>query len=116
MFEQSPKEETLSIIKELEVNPKATQRVLSDKLGISLGKINYLLKALIKKGLIKVENFSTRPGKLGKIHYYLTARGIEEKLRLMQVFLKKKEAEYFMMKKACGELAADKAKQEAIKL
>ena len=116
MFEQAPKEETLFIIKELETNPKATQRVLSDKLGISLGKTNYLLKALIKKGLIKVENFSTKPGKLGKIHYYLTARGIEEKFRLMQIFLKKREAEYLTMKQEWDKFAVEKAKELAVKL
>jgi len=98
MLEQHPKEEILSIIKEIESDPTATQRVLSEKLGISLGKINYLLKALIKKGLIKVRNFSNNPGKLGKIQYYLTKEGLEHKMHLMYHFLKKKETEYNNMR------------------
>jgi DNA-binding Lrp family transcriptional regulator len=68
MIEQPPKEEILHIIKEIEIDPSATQRALSGRLGISLGKTNYFLKELIKKGVIKVKNFSTRPGKLGKIN------------------------------------------------
>ncbi len=116
MFEQDTKEEVLHIIKEIELTPASTQRTLSGKLGISLGKTNYLLQALIKKGLIKVENFSSKPGKLGKIHYYLTAKGIEEKLRLMQVFLKRKEAEYLTMKQEWDKFAVEKAKELAVKL
>ncbi len=98
MNEQPPKEETLFIINELEANPNATQRILSNKLGISLGKTNYLLKELIKKGLIKVKNFSNNPGKMQKIHYYLTKNGLEEKMRLMQHFLKRKKEEYNRIK------------------
>jgi len=93
------KEENLLIIKELEAQPSVTQRHLSSKLGISLGKTNYLLKELIKKGLVKVRNFSDNPGKLGKIHYYLTKEGLEHKVQLMQYFLKEKEAEYNQFKK-----------------
>lgn len=100
MIEQiTPKEETLSIIKEIEAQPAATQRNLSDKLGISLGKINYLIKELIKRGIIKVRNFSDNPGKLGKIQYYLTKDGLEHKLWLMQHFLNAKEAEYNQFKR-----------------
>jgi len=99
MLKQPPKEEILSIIKEIELDPTSTQRALSEKLGISLGKINYLLKELVKKGLIKVRNFSNNPGKLGKIHYYLTKEGLEHKMHLMYHFLKKKEAEYNNMRK-----------------
>ncbi len=114
MFEQTPKEEILHIIKEIEINPASTQRTLSQSLGISLGKTNYLLKELIKKGLIKVKNFSTRPGKLGKINYYLTKRGLQEKMRLMQLFLKRKEVEHFMMKQEWDKLAVDRTKRFAI--
>ena len=94
MFEQTPKEEILSIIKEIESDPTATQRALSQRLGISLGKINYLLQELIKKGLVKVRNFSKNSGKLGKIQYYLTTQGLEHKMHLMHHFLNKKETEY----------------------
>lgn len=104
MSEQPPKEEILSIIKEIELNPAATQRELSQRLGISLGKINYMLKELIKKGLIKARNFSNNPGKLGKIQYYLTKEGLEHKMHLMQHFLRKKEAEYNNIRKEWEDL------------
>ena len=95
--QKTPKEEELSIIKELEANPAASQRDVSKKLGISLGKTNYLLRELIRKGIIKGESFSTNPGKLRKIRYLLTPEGLEEKMRLISHFLKKKEAEYKLL-------------------
>ena len=94
MNEHTPKEEILHIIKEIENNSAATQRVLSGKLGISLGKTNYLLKALIKKGIIKYKIFSSNPDKMRKIQYGLTKKGIEERVKLIQYFLKIKEEEY----------------------
>lgn len=94
MVEQAPKEEVLFIIKEIEANPATTQRVLSDNLGISLGKTNYLLKELIEKGLIKAKNFSHNPGKLKKINYLLTEKGLKEKMRFTYHFLQRKETEY----------------------
>ena len=97
MIEQA-QEEALSVIKEIETNPATTQRAVSKKLGISLGKTNYLLKELIQKGIIKGESFSTNPGKLRKISYLLTPKGLEEKTRLTYHFLKKKEAEYNKLK------------------
>ena len=97
MIEQT-NEETLCIIREIEINPVVTQRSVSKKLGISLGKTNYLLKQLIAKGLIKGESFSNNPGKLKKIGYLLTFKGFEERMRLTQYFLKKKEGEYKALK------------------
>ncbi len=97
MFEQV-QEEALSIIQEIESNPAATQRAVSKKLGISLGKTNYILKELIKRGIVKGEYFSTHPGRLRKISYLLTPQGFEEKMRLTYHFLKKKEAEYKILK------------------
>ena len=97
MIEQA-QEEALSVIKEIETNPATTQRSVSKKLGISLGKTNYLLKELIAKGLIKGESFSANPGKLKKISYILTAKGFEEKMRLTYHFLKIKEMEYKLLK------------------
>lgn len=109
MFEQPPKEEILSIIKELETSPAASQRSISEKLGISLGKTNYLLKELVKKGLIKAKNFSNNPGKIRKINYIITKRGIEEKLRLTQHFLRKKELEYNLLKQEWEQLVPEKS-------
>jgi EPS-associated MarR family transcriptional regulator len=98
MIEQPPKEETLFIIKELEAKPNITQRDLSSRLNISLGKTNYLLRELVLKGFIKVKNFTDNPRKLRKIHYLLTEKGVEEKFHLLQHFLKRKEVEYNKLK------------------
>lgn len=97
MIEQT-KEESLSVINEIEANPAITQRAVSKKLGISLGKTNYILRELIKRGMVKGESFSTNPGKLKKISYLLTPKGFEEKMRLIYHFLQKKEAEYKILK------------------
>lgn len=97
MIEQA-REEALSVIKEIEANPSITQRAVSKKLGISLGKTNYLLRELIAKGMIKGESFSANPGKLKKISYALTPKGFEEKMRLTYHFLRKKEMEYRLLK------------------
>jgi len=99
------KEENLIIIKEIEAQPVVTQRDLSKKLSISLGKINYLLNALIKKGFIEVKNFSANPGKLNKLHYHLTKEGLEYKISVTQHFLKEKEAEYNQLKQEWEQLA-----------
>jgi len=72
--------------------------------NVSLGKTNYLLKELIKKGFIKAQDFSHNTGKLRKINYLLTKEGVEEKLRLTHYFLKTKEQEYNIMKKEWEEL------------
>jgi len=68
-------------------------------LNISLGKTNYLLRELIKKGMLKVKNFSEDKEKVRKAKYILTKKGFEEKLRLALYFLKKKENEYLELKK-----------------
>ena len=98
MTEQPKKEETLFIFKELEANPNSTQRDISSRLNISLGKTNYLLHELILKGFIKVKNFTGNPGKLRKIRYFLTEKGLEEKFKLLKHFLQIKEIEYNKLK------------------
>jgi len=98
MTEQLQKEETLFIFKELEANPNTTQRDLSTRLNISLGKTNYLLRELILRGFIKAKSFTSNPGKLRKIQYLLTEKGLQEKLRLVKHFLQIKELEYNQLK------------------
>lgn len=107
MNEHPPKEETLYIIKEIENNSAITQRNISDKLGISLGKTNYLLNALIEKGIVKYKSFSANPGKIKKIQYSLTKKGLEERMRLMRLFLKIKEDEYNKIKQEWENLHAN---------
>ena len=98
MPEQPQKEETFFILKELEANPNTTQRDLSRRLNISIGKTNYLLHELILKSFIKVKRFTGNPGKLRKFQYLLTEKGLEEKFRLIKHFLQIKEVEYNQLK------------------
>jgi len=104
-------EETLLLMSEIHKTPNLTQRGISLKLNISLGKTNYLLRKLVEKGIVKIKNFSLRPDKLGKIRYYLTKKGIDEKLELTHYFFKKKEDEYNRLKKEWEELVLSKEKE-----
>ena len=74
-------------------SPTASQRSLALALGISLGKTNFLLRELLKKGLVKAENFRRSDNKLAYL-YLLTPSGVVAKARLTQVYLQRKEAEY----------------------
>ena len=87
------KEEALRIFREINRSPEMTQREFSSRLGISLGKVNFLINALIQKGFVKVENFKKSSSK-SKYLYCLTPRGIEEKSRMTYLFLKRKMREY----------------------
>jgi len=81
----------------LEKNPEATQREIAEELGVSLGKINYCLSALIEKGLVKARNFTNSNNKAAYA-YLLTPRGIEEKAKVTVQFLKRKMDEYESLK------------------
>ena len=81
------------LLRKIQNNPNSTQRELAKDLGFSLGKLNYCLKALKEKGLIKIKNFKKSPKKINYI-YVLTPLGITTKTRLTVVFMKKKLAEY----------------------
>lgn len=86
-------EESLMLMRVIAANPRMTQRELSVNLGLSLGKINFLIKAMIEKGFIKADNFKNSNNKIAYL-YYLTPRGIEEKSKITYHFLKRKMAEY----------------------
>ncbi len=81
----------------LEDNPDISQREIAQKLGISLGGINYCLNALITIGHIKIHNFNKNPKKIGYM-YLLTPKGISEKVKLTSGFLKRKMEEYEALK------------------
>ena len=83
----------LKVLRHLENDPKITQRELAKELGVSLGKANYCLKALIDRGLIKTGNFKNSNCKSAYL-YILTPKGIEEKSRITLHFLKRKIEEY----------------------
>lgn len=92
------KEDTLQLMKEVEINPAQNQRLLSKKLNVSLGKVNYLIKELARKGIIEIVNFSTKPGKAKKLKYILTPKGMQRKITLTGHFLTIKENEYKRLK------------------
>jgi EPS-associated MarR family transcriptional regulator len=83
----------LRILRLIEELPETSQRELARKLGVSLGKTHYLLKALLQKGLVKVNNFRRSDNKRAYA-YFLTPRGFAAKLDLTKAFLCHKEAEY----------------------
>ena len=87
-----------NVLRKIKNKPNSTQRELAEELGFSLGKLNYCLKALKNKGLVKVKNFRKNPNKLNYI-YVLTPRGIAEKTKLTLNFMKRKMQEYDELKK-----------------
>ena len=90
-------EARFKILRLLHENPRLSQRRLGDQVGISLGAVNYCLRALIERGFVKASNFSRNPNKLGYA-YVLTPAGITEKTLLTGRFLKRKVEEYEALK------------------
>ncbi|SMB22914.1 conserved protein of unknown function [Sterolibacterium denitrificans] len=91
----TPKEQThFKILRAIELNPQITQREIARMLGVSNGKVHYLMNALIEKGLLKIESFSNNNGKVGKVAYLLTPEGIRNRMALTKAYLARKEAEY----------------------
>ena len=86
------------VLRKIQQNPESTQRELAEELGFSLGKLNYCLKALQTKGLVKIENFKKNPNKLNYF-YVLTPKGISEKTKLTLNYMKRKMKEYDELKK-----------------
>ena len=82
-----------NILRKIQKKPNSTQRELAGELGFSLGKLNYCLKALQQKGLVKIENFKKNPNKINYF-YVLTPDGIAEKTKLTLNFMKRKMKEY----------------------
>ena len=104
----------LDLLLKLESSPEYTQRELSREMGVSLGKVNYCMKKLTEKGLIKLTNFTHNPNKMGYA-YLLTPSGIEEKSRLTFSFLKRKVIEYEILKKEINELKLESEKMANLK-
>lgn len=96
----------LDLLRQIESNPEFTQRELSKEMGVSLGKVNYCIRKLTEKGLVKIANFKHNQNKMGYA-YLLTPSGIEEKSRLTFSFLKRKLIEYEVLKKEIAQLELD---------
>ena len=87
-----------NVLRKIQKKPKSSQRELAKDLGFSLGKLNYCIKALKSKGMIKINNFKKNPKKINYI-YVLTPKGIAEKTKLTINFMKRKMKEYEELKK-----------------
>ena len=98
------------LLKTLEENPSLSQRDLAKRLGISLGKVNFCLNALVAKGSLKINNFRNNENKLAYA-YLLTPRGVEEKARITVGFLKNKMQEYEQLRKEIEELKREAEKK-----
>tara|TARA_B100000579_G_C22650030_1_gene765745 strand:- start:284 stop:583 length:300 start_codon:yes stop_codon:yes gene_type:complete len=90
------------ILRKIKKKPQSSQRELAQELGFSLGKLNYCLKELQKKGLIKIENFKKNPNKINYL-YVLTPEGLAQKTKLTINFMKRKMKEFDELKKEMEE-------------
>ena len=90
------------VLRKIQKKPTSTQRELAKDLGISLGKLNYCIKALKNKGLIKINNFRKNPNKSNYL-YILTPKGVSTKMYLTINFMKKKMREYDELKRELDE-------------
>ena len=91
-------EDHFDLLRTIHKKPESSQRELANELGFSLGKLNYCLRALQEKGLIKIKNFKKNPKKSNYL-YFLTPQGIKEKKNLTLNFMKRKMREYDELKK-----------------
>ena len=91
-----------NVLRKIDKKRKSTQRELAEELGFSLGKLNYCIKALQHKGLVKIKNFQENPNKINYI-YVITPKGIAEKTKLTLNFMKRKMKEYDELRKEMQE-------------
>ena len=91
-------EDKFEVLRKIQKNPNSSQRKLANDLGFSLGKLNYCVKALKQKGLIKINNFKKNKNKINYI-YVLTPKGIDYRIKLTLRFMKKKMNEYDELRK-----------------
>ena len=101
--ERTRAEVRLRVLRALEENPELTQRQLAEELGISLGGVNYAVKALVERGLVKMKNFSRSDHKASYL-YVLTPSGIAEKASLASALLSRKLEEYELLMTEIGVL------------
>lgn len=100
------------LLKLIQGRPDVSQRELAREIGISLGKANYCVRALIDRGWVKVKNFSRNPDKRVYV-YYLTSKGVEEKAQVTARFLNRKMLEYEAIKKEIVRLQQETRMQGA---
>ena len=91
-------QDQFEVLRKIKKTPESSQRELAEKLGFSLGKLNYCLKALQKKGLVKLQNFQKKANKINYLRYVITPKGISERTKLTINFMKRKMKEYDELK------------------
>tara|TARA_Y100000816_G_scaffold156892_1_gene111921 strand:- start:568 stop:879 length:312 start_codon:yes stop_codon:yes gene_type:complete len=87
------------VLRKISNSPDHSQRKMAKDLGFSLGKLNYCIKELRKKGLVKIKNFNKKKNKINSLQYILTPKGINERMQLTINFMKRKMQEYDELKK-----------------
>jgi EPS-associated MarR family transcriptional regulator len=102
----SQEELKLRVMRVIEENPTATQREIAHELNVSLGGVNYCLKALVDRGLVKLNNFAKSQRKMGYA-YILTPEGVSEKAKITVRFLKRKMAEYELLQQEIEQLKSE---------
>ena len=102
-------EDHFEVLRGIDKFPNASQRKLAWELGFSLGKLNYCLKALKKKGFVKLQNFHKQKQKISYLQYVITPKGISERTKLTINFMKRKMQEFDELKK---ELESKKSKKK----
>jgi len=88
-----------NVLRKINKKPNSSQREIAEELGFSLGKLNYCLKSLQKKGLIKLQNFQKKKNKISYLRYVITPKGIAERTRLTINFMERKMKEYDELKR-----------------
>ena len=86
------------VLRKIKKKPESSQRELAEALGFSLGKLNYCLRFLRKKGLVKLQNFQKQSNKINYLRYVITPSGIAERTKLTTTFMKRKMKEYEELK------------------
>ena len=86
------------VLRRIQKRPESSQRELAEELGFSLGKLNYCLKSLQKKGFVKLKNFQKQSNKINYLRYVITPKGISERTKLTINFMKRKMKEYDELK------------------
>ena len=92
-------QDEFDVLRHIYKKPDSSQRELAKSLGFSLGKLNYCIKALKSKGLVKIENFKKRKNKIKYFQYIITPKGIKERTKLTLNFMQRKMIEYDNLKK-----------------
>ena len=93
------KDDHFQVLRKIQKKPESSQRELAKELGFSLGKLNYCLKALQKKGLVKLTNFQKKKDKIKYLQYIVTPKGIAYRTKLTIDFMKRKMREYDELQK-----------------